>query len=81
MSILSFILTTAGKSDHDLLVELTTKVDLIHTLLTNHLEHHFVYSMAFLGALLSTGTALLLYIVKTRKSQVVVERQGTKEGE
>lgn len=57
------------KTDHDLLVELSTKMDLLYTLFTNHLEHHFAYNVTLLGAFLSLSVAALMYLWKTRKSQ------------
>jgi len=48
-------------TDHDLLIELCQKVDLIYVLLTNHLEHHFWYNMTLLGGFIATVTSVILY--------------------
>lgn len=56
------------KTDHDLLVELSTKMDLLYTLFTNHLEHHFAYNITLLGAFLSLTVAVIMYLWKTRRS-------------
>ena len=68
------------KSDHDLLVELSTKMELIHMLLINHLEHHFVYNITLLGALLSLAAAGLIYVLKSRKLRYV-KMETQDEGE
>lgn len=81
MGFLWTILATQ-KSDRDLLIELSTKVELIHTLLTNHLEHHFAYNMALLGALLSLVVGVILYAAKSGKVKAVINAAVTeKEGE
>ena len=68
------------ESDHDLLVRMSTKVDLIYVLLSNHLEHHFWYNITLLGALLALVSAAVMYAVKARVSQPV-EAKDMKEGE
>ena len=68
------------ETDHDLLVRMSTKVDLIYTLLSNHLEHHFWYNITMLAALLSLLGGVVMYAVKTRKPQPVEAKQ-TREGE
>lgn len=64
------------KADHDLLVELSTKMDLLYALFTNHLEHHFVYNMTLLGAFLSLIAAALMYLWKTRKVRQTNQSRG-----
>ena len=68
------------ESDHDLLVRMSTKVDLIYTLLSNHLEHHFWYNITLLGALTTLTTGAVMYVMKTRKLQLI-EQEIVKEGE
>jgi len=52
------------QSDHDLLLELNVKVAdlLIH--FTNHLYHHFLYTLAMFTALLSVIGGFVLYFLK-----------------
>jgi len=80
--ILVWSILALERTDHDLLIELSTKMDLMHTLLTNHLEHHFAYNMALLGALLSLAAGVILYNLKSRKLKAAVKAATTeKEGE
>lgn len=53
-------------TDHDMLIQLCEKVDLIYVLLTNHLEHHARYTMALLVALIGTTTAIGLQFWRSR---------------
>ncbi|MHA1169807.1 MAG: hypothetical protein ACTSPI_17560 [Candidatus Heimdallarchaeaceae archaeon] len=55
------------ETDHDLLVRVSEKVDLIYTLLANHLEHHFVYNITLLSGFIATVTAVVLYMIRFRK--------------
>jgi hypothetical protein len=48
-----------AKSDHDILIEVSTKMDMVYLVLTNHLEHHFIYTVSAVGF---AGTTLLLAI-------------------
>ena len=53
-------------TDHDLLIRLNTQMDQLQLLLTNHVHHHLVYTVALMGAAISTATAFVLYWLKTR---------------
>jgi len=57
------------KTDHELLIELSTKMDLLYTMFANHLEHHFAYNITLLGGFLSLSIAAAMYLWKTRRSQ------------
>ena len=56
-------------TDHDLLIKLSQQMETITVLLTNHLEHHFVYNMTLLGAFVATTTACVLYWLQDRKGR------------
>jgi hypothetical protein len=56
-------------TDHDLLIQLNDKVDMIGLLLTNHLHHHFIYTVTLFGAFFSTMTAFVLYWLKNRQAK------------
>ncbi len=49
--------------DHDLLIEVNTKQDILMQQFTNHLQHHFRYNILAwsitLGALITTAIALI----------------------
>lgn len=53
-------------TDHDLLIRLNEQVDIINLLLTNHLHHHFIYTVTMFGSLLSAITAFSLYHLRNR---------------
>jgi len=53
-------------SDHDILIKVSGQLDLISQLLTNHLHHHFLYTLTMLGALMSAATAFGLLFLKRR---------------
>lgn len=54
-----------SQSDHDLLLGLNVKVDNLVTHFTNHLRHHFLYTMALFTALLSIVGGLILNFLKS----------------
>lgn len=56
-------------TDHDLLIRLCQQTETITMLLTNHLEHHFIYNMTLLGAFVATVTAFALYWLGDRKAR------------
>lgn len=51
-------------SDHDLLIILVTKVEALEKQFSNHLRHHFVYTLALFTALLSVVGAAALVLMK-----------------
>lgn len=51
-------------TDHDLLIRLNEKMDEINALLTNHLHHHFLYTMAMFAAFLSLFGGLILHYLE-----------------
>lgn len=53
-------------TDHDILIRLCEKVDLLNLNLTNHLAHHARYTLALLVALISTLTAFGLHFLRVR---------------
>jgi len=58
-TILVSVANMVAKTDRDILIETQTKVEMIYTLLSNHLEHHFIYSISAIGF---AGTALLFAV-------------------
>jgi len=55
-------------SDHEILIQLCERVDLIYELLTNHLHHHFLFGMSMLGIVGGLVTALLVIILRKQKN-------------
>lgn len=53
-------------TDHDMLVQLCEKVDLIYVLLTNHLEHHARYTLALLIALIGVFSSFGLQWLRNK---------------
>ncbi len=53
-------------TDHDLLIRLSQQMDSMTLLLTNHLHHHFLYTMAMFTAFLSLVGGGVLYWLKSR---------------
>ncbi len=51
------------QSDHDLLVCLNVKVETLSTHFTNHLHHHFLYTMALFTGFLSLVGGVIVYFV------------------
>lgn len=45
--------------DHDLLIRIDTKLDLLQKQFSNHLKHHFVYTLALFTSLLSVIGAVI----------------------
>lgn len=58
------ILADVAQSDHDLLITLNAKVDVIVKMLDNHLHHHFLYNIALFTALLAVIFPLGIRILK-----------------
>lgn len=58
---------TLTQADRDILIRLDQQMEMIHSLLTNHLEHHALYTMTLLGAFIATVTAFGLYWLEKRK--------------
>jgi hypothetical protein len=52
-------------TDHDLLIRMSEQMDIINLLLTNHLHHHFLYTMAMFAAFLSLIGGLVLCWLRT----------------
>ena len=57
-----------GMTDHDLLVTLNVKHDVLDKCFTNHLQHHWYITMAAISAgltgLASLGVSLFLILIK-----------------
>lgn len=51
------------QTDHDLLTKMDVKLDTLSTQFTNHLHHHFLYTMALFTAFLSMVGGIIVYIV------------------
>lgn len=43
----------------ELLIRIAERQDLIYELLTNHLQHHFMYTIAFFTTMLGMGIAVV----------------------
>lgn len=63
-----------SSSDHELLIKLleevsglSAKVDMMNQLLTNHLEHHFVYTISMITALVTIGIFACKVYLDNRK--------------
>lgn len=56
-------------TDHDMLIRLCEKVDLMNLNLTNHLEHHARYTLALIVAFISTVTAFSLQLWRNRSDK------------
>ena len=50
-------------NDHDLLIQVDSKVNTIKTLICNHLKHHFAVNIALLGGGISIILALIGAII------------------
>lgn len=62
-------------TDHELLIQLTQQVNNLQLLLTNHVYHHLVYTVALMGGCISTVTAFVLYWLGHRKPAAAPQRQ------
>jgi len=51
------------RTDHDLLVCLNVKVDNLTEHFTNHLHHHFLYTIALFTAFLSMVGGVVVYLL------------------
>jgi len=55
--------------DHDLLIELNVKMDMMDKQFSNHLHHHWMITMAAISAALTGGigfvTSLILLFIKS----------------
>lgn len=52
-------------TDHDLLIQLNTKMDMIYTLISNHLEHHQKYTLVLLAAFTAVALPLAIKLFKS----------------
>ena len=64
---LAGILATVVQNDHDIIIELSTKMDFVIKLLENHLSHHFLYNLALLGAVGTLSAIVIKLLVAVRK--------------
>lgn len=56
MVVLSSVFAETDKEVLKVVIENSTKLDMIYTILSNHLEHHFIYTLSAVGF---AGTTLL----------------------
>lgn len=56
-------------TDHDLLIQLCEKVDLIYEMLTNHLEHHQALNIMAWGIAFTAIIALVAVVFKNKKNK------------
>ena len=58
-------------SQFELLIRIAEKQDLMYGLLSNHLEHHFIYNLALFGAV--TGLfGIIIKLLLNRKNKRAV---------
>lgn len=50
-------------TDHERIIKLMERVDSIYNMLTNHLTHHFYYSVTLLGIAAGAIGTLAFYIL------------------
>ncbi len=50
-------------SDHDLLIRIDTKLDGLNEQFTNHLKHHFMYTLMALGTAISAVIAVIIALI------------------
>lgn len=54
----------------ELLIRIAEKQDLMYGLLSNHLQHHFLYNLAMLTAVVTlAGVIIKLLITKNKKAK------------
>ena len=54
---------SGDKNDHDRLVEMNTKLDLLMGQFTNHLKHHFLYTLTAFSVTLTAIAALIVTVI------------------
>jgi len=52
------------ETDHDLLIQIITKIDMFQTMMTNHLHHHTIYTLALFTAFLSLCGGIILILFR-----------------
>lgn len=73
---INFLLAQLNQTDHDLLILLNEKMNSFQTIMSNHLAHHFVYTLALVTAFLSllSGIALVIW-----KQQMARQRESIRD--
>lgn len=60
-------------TDHEILIRLSERVELIYQLLTNHLEHHFWFNITLLAAVIGLSAALITILLKRKGADSPVQ--------